>query len=434
MTNDAPWRSPSEPEDQGPTPSPFSAPAPPTPPAPSAPPAGATPYGPPGYSAPQGNPSQYGAPQYAPPQYLAPAASPFAPPPGYAPAGWTPPPKPGLIPLRPLTLGMILGASFQVLRRNPRPTFGLSLLITGAILLIGLGTVGLVTVIAASRAFTAVGADSSTVQAGAFAMTVLAALVPSILSVIGMAILQGIIALEVARGTIGEKLRLRGLWRSARGRIGALIGWSLLVVVAVTIAVVVVVALIALVVAVGGVAGVIAGVVMGVAAFGAAAVLAVWLTTRLAFVPSALMLERLSLRNAVRRSWTLSTGYFWRTFGILLLVGFILSMVSNLISAPLGLVTGIGSTLINPNGSDASSIAIFVVITVLSFVIAIVFGAISAVVQTATASLLYIDLRMRREGLDLELTRFVEARQAGDTTVENPYLVSQAPMPPGRVS
>ena len=146
------------------------------------------------------------------------------------------------------------------------------------------------------------------------------------------------------------------------------------------------------------------------------------------------MLERLSLRNAVRRSWTLSTGYFWRTFGILLLVGFILSMVSNLISAPLGLVTGIGSTLINPNGSDASSIAIFVVITVLSFVIAIVFGAISAVVQTATASLLYIDLRMRREGLDLELTRFVEARQAGDTTVENPYLVSQAPMPPGRVS
>ena len=436
MTNDAPWRSPSEPDDQGSTPPPFSAPAPPAPPAP---PAGAASYGPPAYGppqpgAPQPAPPQYGAPQHAPPQYLAPAAAPFAPPPGYAPAGWTPPPKPGLIPLRPLTLGMILSASFQVLRRNPRPTFGLSLLITGSILLIGLGTVGLVTVIAASRAFTAVGADSSTVQAGAFAMTILAALVPSILSVIGMAILQGIIALEVARGTIGEKLRLRGLWRSARGRIGALIGWSLLVVLAVTIAVVVVIALIALVVAVGGVAGVIAGVVLGFAAFGAAAVLAAWFTTRLAFVPSALMLERLSLRGAIRRSWTLSTGYFWRTFGILLLVGFILYMVSNVISAPLGLVTGLGSTLINPNGTDASSIAILVVVTVLSFVIAIVFGAMSAVIQTATASLLYIDLRMRREGLDLELTRFVEARQAGDTTVENPYLVAQSPTAPGRVS
>jgi membrane-anchored glycerophosphoryl diester phosphodiesterase (GDPDase) len=265
-------------------------------------------------------------------------------------------------------------------------------------------------------------------------MTVLAALVPGILSVIGMAILQGIIALEVARGTIGEKLRLRGLWRSARGRIGALIGWSLLVVVAVTISVIVVIALIALVVSVGGTSGVIAGVVMGFVAFGAAAVLAAWLTTRLAFVPSALMLERLSLRNAIRRSWTLSTGYFWRTFGILLLVGFILYMVSNLLSFPLGLVTGLGSTLINPNGSDASSIAVFAVITVLSFVITIVFSAISAVIQTATSALLYIDLRMRREGLDLELTRFVEARQAGDTAVENPYLVGQPPTPAGQVS
>jgi hypothetical protein len=70
------------------------------------------------------------------------APSPYAPPspapqqPGWAPpgppAGWTPPPKPGLIPLRPLTFGTLLGASFQVLRRNPRPTFGFSLLVTGA--------------------------------------------------------------------------------------------------------------------------------------------------------------------------------------------------------------------------------------------------------------------------------------------------------------
>ena len=418
MTNDTPWRSPADSEDQGPAPSPFSAPAAPPPPV----------YAPQGQ--PQFAPPQFAPPaQFSPPPYGPPPGAPFAPPPGYAPTGWTPPPKPGLIPLRPLTLGMILGASFQVLRRNPRPTFGLSLLITGGILLLGLGAVGLVTVIAASRAFSAVGADSETVTAGAFAMTILAALVPSILSVVGMAILQGIIALEVARGTIGEKLRLRGLWRSARGRIGALIGWSLLVVAAVTVAVIVVIALIALVVSVGGTAGIVSGVVLGIAAFGASAVLAAWLTTRLAFVPSALMLERLSLKDAIKRSWTLSIRYFWRTFGILLLVGFILYMVSNLLSAPLGLVTGVGATLINPNGTDESSIAVFVVVTILSFVIAIVFGAMSAVIQTATASLLYLDLRMRKEGLDLELTRFVEARQAGDTSVENPYLVQHPSTP-----
>lgn len=431
MTNDTPWRPPADTGGDASAPAPFSSPVPP--PSAPLPPT----YGPPQVAAPQPPSPQYGPPppqygqyappqvaqpQYAPPQYLQNGA-PFAPPPGYAPAGWAPPPKPGLIPLRPLTLGMTLSASFQVLRRNPRPTFGLSLLVNGGIMLLGIGAVGLVTVIAASRAFSAVGADSETVQAGAFAMTLLAALVPLVLSVVGMAVLQGIIALEVARGTVGEKLKLRGLWRAARGRIGALIGWSLLVVAAVSVAITVVVLLIVLVATVGGAAGVGVGVIIGILAFGGALVLTAWLATRLAFVPSVLMLERLSIRAAVKRSWSLSVGYFWRTFGILLLVGFILYMVSSIISTPLSLLSGFGATLINPNGSMEESIGLMIAIVILSFVISVVFSAMSAVIQTATAALLYLDLRMRKEGLDLELTRFVEARQAGDTSVENPYLV-----------
>lgn len=418
MTNDTPWRPPADSGESDSAPAPFS----PPPPAPPAPQYGPPQPGPPQF-APPGAPPQYGPPQFAPSQYLQAPGVPFSPPPGYAPAGWTPPPKPGLIPLRPLTLGMTLSASFQVLRRNPRPTFGLSLLITGGILLLGIGAIGLVTVLAATRFFSALEADTETVAAGSFAMTLLAALVPGVLSVIGMAILQGIIALEVARGTIGQKLKLRGLWRAARGRIGALIGWSLLVVAAAVVALVVVVLLIVLVVTVGGDAGIPAAVIMGILAYGGAAVLAAWLTTRLAFVPSALMLERLSLRDAVKRSWSLSIGYFWRTFGILLLVGFILYVVSSILSVPLSLLSGFGATLINPNGSIDSTIIVAIVVLVLSFVVAVAFGAMSAVIQTATAALLYIDLRMRKEGLDLELTRFVEARQAGDTSVENPYLV-----------
>jgi hypothetical protein len=359
----------------------------------------------------------------------------FGPPSGYTATGWTAPPRPGLIPLRPLSLGMILSASFQVLRRNPRPTFGLSLLITGGILLLGIGAVGVVTVLAATRAFSAVDADSETVAAGAFAMTILAAFVPAVLSVIGTAILQGIIALEVARATIGEKLRLRGLWRSARGRVGALIGWSLLVVAVVVVALIVVVVLIVIVATVGGSLGIAVAVIIGFIAFGGAAMLAGWLSTRLAFVPSALMLERLSIRDAVKRSWSLSTGYFWRTFGILLLVSVILNVVSSILSAPLGLLSGLGATLINPNGSDDAAFGIAIVVLLLSSVVAIVFGAVSAVIQTAAAALVYLDLRMRKEGLDLELARFVEARQAGNTSVDNPYLVKQKaePAPSARV-
>jgi hypothetical protein len=46
---------------------------------------------------------------------------------------------------------------------------------------------------------------------------------------------------------------------------------------------------------------------------------------------------------------------------------------------------------------------------------------IGLVVQSATSSLLYLDLRMRREGLDLQLGRYVEAKQAG-VALPDPYL------------
>lgn len=355
-----------------------------------------------------------------------PGPSPFAPGPGAVPpqsaAGWTPPPKPGLIPLRPLTLGVLLGAAFQVLRRNPRPTFGFALLITGAVSVLGIFAVGLVSFFAVSRTLSATGADAATLGAGSVAMIILSGLIPAALSIVASAVLQGIISLEVARGTVGEKLRLGGLWRAARGRLWALIGWSLAITAAVLGALAVVGVLIGLVVAAGGAIGIAVGVLLGLAAAAVAVVLGVWLGTRLCLVPSVLMLERLPLRDAIRRSWSLTIGYFWKTFGIQLLVIFIVQTVAGVITAPLSILIGLGASLINPNGDQTGLIVAAVVLYGLTIVVSIVFGAIASVVQAATPALIYIDLRMRKEGLDLELNRFVEARQAGDASVADPYL------------
>lgn len=356
-------------------------------------------------------------------------SGPFAQP-GYGPAapaaapGWSPPPKPGLIPLRPLTLGTLLGAAFQVLRRNPRPTFGFSLLVTGAIFLVGLVVVGLVLYFAITRTLNATQADADALAAGSVAIVVLSALIPIALGIVGTAILQGVISLEVARGTVGQKLRLSGLWAAARGRLAALVGWSLLVTGVVVAALVLVAILIALIVAFGGSAGVVVGVLLGLAAVGAAVVLFAWLSTKLALVPSALMLERLPLRGAIARSWSLTTGYFWRTFGIQLLVAVIVQTVGAVISTPLQLVLGFGAFLVNPNGENTGLIVAGIVAYVLTIVLSVVYGAISTVVMAATSALIYIDLRMRKEGLDVELARFVEARQAGDEAVPDPYLVA----------
>jgi hypothetical protein len=42
-------------------------------------------------------------------------------------------------------------------------------------------------------------------------------------------------------------------------------------------------------------------------------------------------------------------------------------------------------------------------------------------VQASSTALIYIDLRMRKEALDLQLIRFVEARQVGDDSITDPY-------------
>ena len=323
----------------------------------------------------------------------------------------------------------MLAAAFQVLRRNPRPVFGFALLLTGAVFILTLVVVGFVTFFAISRSINATGADAETVAAGSVATIILSAFVPVVLSIVLTAILQGIVVLEVARGTLGEKLRLGGLWRAAKGRIGALIGWALLLTFAVIVALGVVALLIGLIIAFGGEAGIAIGVILGILAGGGAIVLAFWLSTRLCLVPSVLMLERLPLRAAVARSWSLTIGYFWKTLGIQLLVAFIVNTVSSIISIPLQVLFSLGTFLINPNSDESTFMVAGIVLYLLLIVVSIVFGAIAAVVQSSTTALIYIDIRMRKEGLDLELSRFVEARQAGDTTVQDPYLVRAGTAP-----
>jgi MFS family permease len=310
------------------------------------------------------------------------------------------------------------------MRRNPRPTFGFALLVTAVIVLVTGVVVGLVTVFAFSRSFNADPEDIETLTAGSVALVILAAIVPAVLSIVVSSVLQGIVSLEVARATLGEKLKLSGLWRAGRGRIGALIGWSLLVTGIVLTAIIIVAALIGLLIALGGPAGIAIGVILGLlAGFGATA-LFIWLGTKLALVPSVLMLERVRLVAAVRRSWSLTNTYFWKTFGIILLVSVIVQTVASVISFPLQLIAGFGSALVFPNGSSDGAAIFAIVVTLLSVVISVVFSAIALVAQSATPALLYIDIRMRKEGLDLELLRFVEARQSGDLSVVDPYLVA----------
>ncbi|MFP7759762.1 hypothetical protein [Marisediminicola sp. LYQ85] len=352
-----------------------------------------------------------------------PATTP-ATPPGAGPganAGWTPPPKPGLIPLRPLEFGTILGAPYRLLRRNPRPTFGVSLLLVGVAYLLTFLVTGLVTFFAFSRIDSAASAsDADDIAAGAVALIVLSTLVPMILLLVATAIMQAIVVLEVARQSLGEKLRFPQLWRLAKGRIGAVVGYTLVVTVIVLVALV---AAIAVVVAafVAGDAGIAIGIGLAVLLVLGGIVLTAWLTTKLAFVPSAIVLERVSIRAAISRSWRLTNNAFWRTFGTLLLVAIILNVASSIVSAPLQIAASFLPAILAPTGDETVVIVVLVVTVVVSLIATVVISAVILVIQSATTALLYLDQRIRKEGLDLDLIRYVEARQVGDAGARNPF-------------
>ena len=341
-------------------------------------------------------------------------------------AAWTPPPRPGLIPLRPLDLGTILGASFRVLRRNPKPTFGVALLVQGASSVLALVLLAVVSFAALSRLNSTTTADSGVITAGSIAAIVLTTLASVLFSLAATALLQGIIVLEVSRASLGEKLRLRQLWRKARGRLAVLIGWSLLVSGAVLVAISLLAMLIIVLVTTMGVVGIAIGVLLGIVGGLAALALGVWIGTKVSLVPSALMIERLTLRQAIARSWTLTHGAFWKTFGIQFLVAAMISIALQVISAPLSFLAPLLGFLLDPNGQGGTAVGLAIGVALLATIVTVAFGALGAVVQSATTALIYLDLRIRKEGLDLELARFVEARQSGATNVPDPYLVGQA--------
>lgn len=347
--------------------------------------------------------------------------------------GWAPPPKPGLVPLRPLAFGTLIGAPFQALRRNPKITVGAALVLQGipsivvSVLIAG-GVFVLVDRIANADA-----ADRQTIAAGAIGGTIVLGVLGVVISTVFSALLQGIVVSEVSRETLGEKLTFRRLWQLVRGRIGALIGWTFLVFLAGFTALAVVAAVIVALAMLGGVAGIIGAVVVGIAGGFGLLVVAVWLYTKLAIVPSTLVIERLPLRSAVARSWRLTTGCFWRTFGVLALLWLIVYAVTQVISVPFALIGAMvggvfaPTSVSTPDPSNFSAvIASRLGVNVLSAVVGAIVGAIGSVVESAAIGLIYVDLRMRKEGLDLELVRFVEARQTGHD-LPDPYT---RPAPP----
>jgi tetratricopeptide (TPR) repeat protein len=203
-----------------------------------------------------------------------------------------------------------------------------------------------------------------------------------LLGVLNYLVIYNLVTAALARAIsnryLGEPVSIGGAYRSIVGRFWALLGALLLLVL-------INAALIALPVLIS----------MSVECVGAIALLLalpllVWIDIRLAFITQAVVLDGRSARGALIRSWDLVQGYGWRTLGVVLL----LALFSLLI------VTG--PSYIATFGMQALG-APLLVQTVASGVLSAMLTTLYTPIRLTGMTLLYYDLRIRKEGLDLEL-------------------------------
>ena len=312
-----------------------------------------------------------------------------------------------MIPLRPLGVGEILDGAISYIRRDPKTVLGVSALVASATALLQLGAYSSMgrwfdTIIndpAFSGSGTASSQDAARVLGGLGAVVGVFAIVGVITFLLSV-LATGMLTTAMGRAVLGKPVSTSEVWERARQRFWPLLGLTLLVGLIVGTALVV-----GLLLAFGigflveqGVSGL--GILLGVLIGIAAVLVPVWLSIKLLLAPVALVLEGVGVVASLRRSFRLTDGAWWRTFGIYLLATVLAGIVAQVITVPFTLIAGIGSAAAgssaNPFSLGQSLVSAFA--TLVSQTVVIPFSA-------GIVALLYIDRRIRREALDIELAR-----------------------------
>ncbi|MFF1546175.1 glycerophosphoryl diester phosphodiesterase membrane domain-containing protein [Streptomyces sp. NPDC058291] len=386
------WSAPAGPRRADPAPPP---PPPPPPGAgwggyPPAGPGGGHPGGPAG-PGPQGGHGGYGGPHG------------YGPPAGWG-GGWGGPPpaaKPGVIPLRPLGVGEILDGAVATMRTYWRTVLGISLTVAvitevAVVLLQGL-------ILNGSTDTTALGDPSATVDEQLDAMgDALRASGPILLiTLLGTITATALLTAVTSRAVLGKPVTLKEAWRDARPQVPRLFGLIFLLV---------------LIAAAAAAVCLLPGILVSAAgdddagaplqAFGilASLVLVLWLLVRFSLASPSLMLEKQGIKKALGRSAKLTRGSWWRVFGIQSLALLIANIVSMIVVVPFALL---GAALSDGGVSgmvDAGAQYGWTYLIV-SGIGSIIGSMITFPIAAGVIVLLYIDQRIRREALDLDLAR-----------------------------
>ncbi|MDF6020668.1 glycerophosphoryl diester phosphodiesterase membrane domain-containing protein [Streptomyces sp. JH34] len=354
----------------------------------------------------QWSPAQPPPGQWSPPS--APGSGPGAPPPapgwGGVPQGpgWGRPPmaaKPGVIPLRPLGVGEILDGAVSTMRTHWRTVLGISLTVS---------VIAEIAIILLQRYLlpeqesldpNATGSEAIR-QATDSAQSQLINSTPgTVIAMIATLFTTSILTVVISRSVLGRGVTLSEAWSEARPRLLPLLGLTLLL--SLMSAGIMAVGLLPGL-ALGSGAG---GLALTFLGFLASVLVALWLMIRFTLAAPALMLERQPVLTSLRRSAKLVKGNWWRTFGILALTYLLVIVLALIITIPFGIIavtldSGGLSEFLDNNPTNFGWP--FLIVTGIGEVIV---STLAYPFMAGVMALLYVDQRIRREALDLDLAR-----------------------------
>jgi hypothetical protein len=299
----------------------------------------------------------------------------------------------GGIRLRPLEIGDVLDETFRVYKRQFIP-----LITVMGVVVVPSSLLSLIVVLATGVSSSSVFDRIST---GATIVAVLAVIVLAIVASLAQLVAAGAAVRVASDGILGRPVSVGDAYREAFGRFGTILLASIVLFVPIALLI--------------------------VTCIGIPVAIYVGLGWSLVF--QAIMLEGQGAIDAMRRSWGLVGGHRWRLLACVVLIGLIAALLVSIPTGLFGFLAGI--LVVVSGGSDTALIGMQVGNVVFQAAGQTLFGAIGYI----TTTLLYYDLRIRKEAFDLQ-QRLPQAEmpqyppQGSPYPPQNPQYPPQAPQYP----
>lgn len=322
---------------------------------------------------------------------------------GWGAPGQPPAPQPGVVPLRPLSVSEILGGTVTTLRRNWRAALGISFLVALVTQALSTAADGLL-----PRGLSGLGSLGADAQGASPELTELfggspaAGGVTLLIGLLGTILVSAVLTVIVSRAVLGRGISAGEAWRGARPHLPRLAGLLLLVPL-LLLGVLAACATPGLVLmAAGSTAGGRSLLMLGLLG---GMTTALWIWIRFCLAAPALVLEKQGVVAALRRSVKLVRGAWWRVCGIQLLTQILLMFAALLIQIPTGAIAVSLGGEQSMNWLTDPSAPVSWPFLITTGVGAMLAATLSFPVSAGVTALLYMDQRIRRESLDLELAR-----------------------------